>query len=418
MLKKTIRIYLSIILLITIFSVNVNGIELKLSLHSLSQNEKIVEKDRFAIEYLLSMSDDEYNEEFVNINAPDKVKGCRIISFSKPSVPRSTTYLISYYITLEAEKAGKYSFGPIKYQNVESNKLSFEIYKSDDKVRERITNLNSGNEDIFIRAELSNAEVYEGMTTELVTKLYYKISGLVGCEELQPLVIKNCEVEESQIISKNISKENINGTAYYSYIISRKYVTPLKSGKVKIKGGKYRLIAEHEIYVEDPFWGLMRQTEPCYYDIEVPEVELKVKKFPAERPSNYLGAIGQFNVSAKISSTHVNVGQVLSLTYSVNGVGNISDLRFPELVTNLKSSEISEPYISQREQTIEGNEVGICRFEYTIKPTREGEFIIEPVEFVFFNAETGEFETAVARGFTITVSEGENYINTENKEVY
>lgn len=409
------RVLLSLFFIV--LSIVSYGMDFNLELQLPYYKDKIEVGDEFTIRYMISLSEDEINSNFAEPKSPNKVKGCKIIYFGDKYTNKQTKYLfgkmsstyqIVYNLRLKAEKKGVYKFGPIEYGGLKSNKLSYEIFESETSDnKEDIIDLGSGNRDMFILANVSNEELYEGMSFEYIAKLYFRINGLNSYEIINNVEFENCEVNESESLPNNLSTEIIDGEEYYTLLLNKFYVEPQKSGKIKCENGKYRFMIATEEYKENSMWGIIRSVVPKYYDIEVPKLIVNVKRFPSNPPQGYLGAIGQFNIISKVSAKDVNVGQVFSLTYSINGTGNIDELVMPQLFINSIESEISAPYVTHREQTFDGTEVGITRFEYTITPKEIGSLEILPIEFIFFNPETGEFETAVAKGYTIRVHDGD-----------
>lgn len=425
--KNNIKFF--ILSLFVLIGISSSAMDLKLSVESDVRKQTIDVGDKFIINYILTFEQSEIPPGIPEISAPKKVKGCKIISFDYSNSgqnmsvirgKRTISYYINYKLILEAEKKGSYKFGPIEIYGVKSNEISYEITENKSERNnntENIISLDYGNEDIYLEAYLSNPEIYSGMSTEYVVKLFYRINGLDNYERISEPSLDNFEFDESPAVPERQSIEIINGLEYATIVIDRIYLTPQKNGTIKIKNAQYRFEVNNIQYVEDSLFGLMQVTVPNYYDVKVPEVTLNVKKFPQKQPENYLGAVGLFTISAKLASSEIRVGQVVSLTYSVSGTGNITDVELPKIGNTYDSLNISEPYITHREQTIDGNVVGITRFEYTLSASSSGEYFIPPVEFVFFNPETGDFETTVARGFNLVVSESES-LDSESYDIF
>lgn len=125
--------------------------------------------------------------------------------------------------------------------------------------------------------------------------------------------------------------------------------------------------------------------EPFVFRIQaVPEVG---------KPANFSGAVGKFNVSAKLSSASVQVGDILTLTTSVEGEG---DLR-PATVPVPRKADGFKIY-PLKEKT---REMSILRTEQIYIPQSTNATEIGEIVFSYFNPETHTFEMAKAGPFKL-----------------
>jgi hypothetical protein len=113
----------------------------------------------------------------------------------------------------------------------------------------------------------------------------------------------------------------------------------------------------------------------------------------AGKPANFSGAVGKFNVSAKLSSLSVQVGDILTLTLSVEGEGDLrpATAPVPRKMDGFKIYPLKEMT----------REMSILRTEQIIIPQSTNASEVGEVLFSYFNPETHTFETAKAGPFKL-----------------
>jgi hypothetical protein len=108
-------------------------------------------------------------------------------------------------------------------------------------------------------------------------------------------------------------------------------------------------------------------------------------------------------MSARTDADSVAVGEPVSLTVQVQGIGNLTTLSPPQL--NLPS--VIDAYEPDVETDVErnGREIrGTKTFAYTLVPRTGGRHALPPVSFSYFDPETGRYETLRAEVSPLRVS--------------
>jgi hypothetical protein len=113
----------------------------------------------------------------------------------------------------------------------------------------------------------------------------------------------------------------------------------------------------------------------------------------AGKPANFSGAVGKFNVSSKLSSLSVQVGDILTLTISVEGEGDLrpATVPVPRKIDGFKIYPLKE----------KTREMSLLRTEQIFIPQSTNATEIGEIAFSYFNPETHTFETAKAGPFKI-----------------
>ena len=244
-------------------------------------------------------------------------------------------------------------------------------------------------EDMFVKAEISQAEAWQGEAVVVTHKLYIKqdIRGYdiaranyAATDALWLDRLDNSYSEEST--------ETIKGVSYHVYTIMQTAAYPRKTGKVTIP--KLDLIVRIGVpaTVHNPFWGTMTTTRAKDFRLTANELTLKVKPLPNTDNNGKTEIVGHFDVSASLNKTEVTVNQPVTLTVTVSGNGNLHHITADDLDIDFPSDcDVTYPRVSQR-ISAKGNLVsGTKTFQFTLIPRSEGEYFIPNAMFTYYDDE-------------------------------
>ena len=132
---------------------------------------------------------------------------------------------------------------------------------------------------------------------------------------------------------------------------------------------------------------------------------LEIKPIPTkDRPADFNGAIGRHTIVTEAKPTEVPVGDPITLTLEIRGVGALEQLQPPKLdqVEALTrdfevSSESLAGEIHGRRKT----------FSQTIRALREDVTEIPPIPLSYFDTDAGRFQTVWSKAIPIMVSPAE-----------
>ncbi|MBM3242020.1 protein BatD [Candidatus Poribacteria bacterium] len=150
--------------------------------------------------------------------------------------------------------------------------------------------------------------------------------------------------------------------------------------------------------------------EPAILDL--PESEKKLTTKPiiltilplpeSGKPQGFTGAVGSFDLMARIDKHKVEVGQPITLTIDIRGEGNIDSipkLEIPELAGLTKH----EPKVSKN---FSENTYKIRRDEYIFVPTIVGQWQLSPIQLPYFDPNSKTYQIARAQPIEIHVIPG------------
>jgi len=135
-------------------------------------------------------------------------------------------------------------------------------------------------------------------------------------------------------------------------------------------------------------------------------LEVEILPLPeSNKPSNFSGAVGRFNLKAGLDKKQTETNQPLTLKVTLSGVGNIKSVNEPALPQladfRIYNSGTSEK-ISKDNYRVQGSKT----FEEILIPRNAGKFKLPAIEFSYFDLATRSYKTAKSEPLEITVLPG------------
>ena len=273
-------------------------------------------------------------------------------------------------------------------------------------------------EDMFVKAEISQAEAWQGEAVVVTHKLYIKqdIRGYdiaranyAATDAFWLDRLDNSYSEEST--------ETVKGVSYHVYTIMQTAAYPLKTGKVTIP--KLDLIVRVGVpaTVHNPFWGDMTTTRAKDFRLTSNELTLKVKPLPNADNNGKTEIVGHFDITASINKTEVAVNQPVTLTVTISGNGNLHHITADNLDIDFPSDcDVTYPRVSQR-ISAKGNLVtGTKTFQFTLIPRSEGEYYIPNAMFMYYDDERQGIMAITSKDFHFDVKPGNTPIHKDEGE--
>ena len=269
--------------------------------------------------------------------------------------------------------------------------------------------IGKGDGNLFMRASVSETNVYEQQALVYTVKLYttydaIKFIGATAAPKFDGFV-----VEESKAISNSLSYETYNGKSYATAVIARYIIFPQMTGQLKVVGNTYTVSVDQREYYHDPFWGNMAVSSPLQLNVSPNDLVVNVRPLPAPKPADFSGGVGKFTLSSQLKSKDFKTNQAASIEYIVTGTGNLKYVQLPDLSTLYPAQlEVYTPTTDVKANVGSSNVSGSVSFDYSFMPLEEGTFKIPSIRLVYFNPETGKYETSESKGYDITVGKGKS----------
>ncbi len=140
------------------------------------------------------------------------------------------------------------------------------------------------------------------------------------------------------------------------------------------------------------------------YSITTVAPLLRIRDLPTPAPSAFAGAVGDFVLESRVTSTDVGVGDSVTWTLELRGTGN-----WPE-ITRMPPRVIAKDFqgvapILKRDFKPGALFEGSLTEDILLVPTKAGSYQLGPVRFVFFDPKEGKYQLYTTETFTLNVGE-------------
>ena len=247
--------------------------------------------------------------------------------------------------------------------------------------------------EIFIIADVDKKNVFLGEQITLTYKLYKhldtKISGVdqfqmpdfngFWVEELftpQRLQYQNKEVLYQ---GRKYQVANLGQRALFP-IVSDVHIIP--SVKIKTQIEKNKKKRRRDPFFDPFFNSFFTETDTKY--IQSDELKVIVKPFPEPKPNNFVGAVGDFKISAEIDQTEVNINEGITFTVSMHGTGNLGLFTLPNIDVP-PGMEAFPPNVQNSKDIFRNQITGSQVIEYVIIPRKTGNFTLPSLSMSYYN---------------------------------
>jgi BatD DUF11 like domain len=253
------------------------------------------------------------------------------------------------------------------------------------------------NEAFFVQVETDKTEVYAG---EQVTASFYLYTrGVIrDIDTLKYPSMKGFWKEDIEIATHlNFEQEIVNGVPYKRALLASYALFPLKEGTATVDSYQ----AKCSVIVPDAMgFGLGK---PYTFTKTSTPVKITVRPVPAEnRPADYSGAVGDYQVSARVEDRAIVEGQPFTLKVRFEGRGNAKSVEMPPF----QPPEGIELYDTQNEARFFKNGTSYKEFRVLMIPRRSGDFTIPPISVSVFEPHSRQYVKKATGAVAIHVGGG------------
>jgi len=261
----------------------------------------------------------------------------------------------------------------------------------------------------FIQVEVDKADVFAG---EQVTAAWYLYTrGVIrDLDTLKYPDLKSFWKEDIEIATNlNFTQEIINGVPYRKALLASYALFPLKEGEALIDSYK----AKCSVLAGDMF-GFGSGKAYTYTKVSK-EVKINVRPIPASnRPADFSGAIGNFQVSTKVDESNIATNQPFSFHIRFEGKGNAKLIELPPF----EAPAGLELYDTQKEAKFFKNGTSYKDFNLLIIPRQEGDFTLPALSVSIFDPEKKAYVTRKTEPIKIHVAHGVQDPNVKNSPLF
>lgn len=267
-------------------------------------------------------------------------------------------------------------------------------------------------ENLFVRMTIDKNTCYVGEPVVATYKLYSTL-------ESRSDIIRNpgfygFAVHDIVNLSDHIkSTEYINGKDFDVHVLRQVQLYPLQSGELTIDGMEIRnrvRFSSEKKKEQDVAEGLLNSEEegPAAndeYESQVNTAPLVIKVKPLiekERPASFSGAVGKFQVSARLLKNTLARNESGILEVEIKGRGNFIQLSAPTIhwPQNIEGFEaVLVDSLNKHSVPLEGKRI----FRYSFVSSRTGKYVFPGISFSYFQPDSGIYRNLYTDTLTVTI---------------
>jgi hypothetical protein len=302
---------------------------------------------------------------------------------------------MSFSYTLQPKRNGKISIAPakikIKGKVWTSNRLTITVTPNSNKE-------NNG-QDYFIRAELSQNNIFLGQQVRLDYKIYTR-KEIQNYSILQESDYGGFYATDIQRMDNMVQTTTIKGKTYYTKILRSVALFPQQTGKQSITP----LILQVGLLEEDAqrSGSLFFNGDVKYANLESNVLDIIIKDLPKPAPTNFNGGVGTFSLSGNLDKSTASTNETIHLTITIFGDGDVKRIKSPELNLPASFQQYDTKAVEEERGENEGKKFSQKSFTYIIQPQKEGKFSFQP-SFTYFNPSTKKYESTFLDPFILHI---------------
>jgi len=404
--------YISILLLILTTSIASAQVKFEATV----SKKKLGVNERLRIDFQMNQDGDNFVppsfEDFTVVGGPNT-------SLSNSYSGGKRTYSKTYSYFLSPKKRGNFT---IKQATIEIAGETYKTFPITVNVTNAVERPNAppeasdvAAESIHLVAEVSKAKPYLNEAITVVYKMYVapNIGVSSNWREKEIPRFNDFWSQNIEIKGLNIQRGTYKGEDYRYVILRKAVLYPQKTGKLKIEPLVLDIMVEVPSGRSDIFGRELMTKVPK--TITAGSRTIDVKTLPESgKPSDFKGAVGDFNFNLTTSKTALDATESLQATIEVSGRGNLKLFELPKLSTP-SSLEVYEPEHNENVRTNLGGMQGRISDTYTIVPQYKGKYPIPTISFSYFDLKTESYKSITSDEIIIDVVNGPTAANnTEN----
>ena len=263
--------------------------------------------------------------------------------------------------------------------------------------------------DLFMRLSLSRTEVVIGEPITATLKIYQR-ANVVGFENAKFPTFNSFWSQETYVPNNiEFKRESLDDKIYNTAVLRTYVLIPQQSGTITIDPAELVCLVNirtapstsnslFDSFFQDEYRTIRKR-------VTTPAVKVKVNPLPAGQPASFGGGVGNFGISARLTTDNLKTHDAASLIITVSGRGNVALLEEPK-VNFPPDFEVYDTKTTENTDKSNGGTSGSKSFEYPFIPRSHGDFTIEPVEYSYYDVNAGKYVTLRTEPLHVKVAKG------------
>ncbi|MCH2224365.1 MAG: BatD family protein [Crocinitomicaceae bacterium] len=329
--------------------------------------------------------------------------GYNIASRMETEMDHTTGNITTYYFSSRTGtfgKSGKYKIGPAWIKNgnktYKSNTVIVNVGK---KVPMSIGGVSAQQlkQPAFGSIQMNETSIYEGQSIVTSAKIYSKfeptfLDGYLAYSS-------NGTMETHDLGGTNnikVVQERFKGNEYFTFEYDRKLVFPSGTGQIRIDPYRMRL---HQGYKN--------------FELTSSASIIKVHPLPPNPPEDFIGGVGNFNVTREVDTSKIKQGDVFKLFLTIEGVGNLHNTLKPNL--NLPKGFIvyGDPTVTENVTFNSRGAEGSILYEYNIQVSTHGSINLPGTTISYFDPTSAKYIQVASEDHPLEIEKDKAYIAIE-----
>lgn len=263
--------------------------------------------------------------------------------------------------------------------------------------------------DLFLRLSLSRTEVVIGEPITATLKIYQRVN-VVQFENAKLPTFNGFWSQETYVpTSIEFKRESLDDRIYQTAVLRSYVLIPQQSGTITIDPSELVCVVSvrnnaptsnslFDRFFQDDYRTIRKR-------VTTSPVKVKVNPLPAGQPASFGGGVGNFGISARLTTDNLKTHDAASLVITVSGRGNVALLEEPK-VNFPPDFEVYDTKTTENTDKSNGGTSGSKSFEYPFIPRSHGDFTIDPVEYSYYDVNAGKYVTLRTEPLHVKVAKG------------
>ncbi len=372
--------------------------------------QKVVQNSAFQVRYTLNgVNGNNFSapnfSPFEVVGGPQQSSSTSIINGTI-----SKKQSISY--DLYATKVGKYTIPAgsivVNGKKMTSNSITVEVVKG--KAASQIAD---SDKESYIKLETTAEEAILGQQITLEYKLYTQ-QDVNGYDLVNEPDYDGFFSQELRNYRSEVTREIIDGKEYYTKVLKKVALFPQRTGRFDFTPVTVTLAIP--IPGARSNGGFFSRPPTRQKRIKTNPLTIQVNDPPPGAPISFSGAVGKYQMAAKINKKRITTDDAFVINMEVRGTGDGKTFSAPNQ-RQVEHMEYYDPNVVRDEDTSRDGVVSNYKqIEYLIVPKKPGTYNLQP-EFSYYDTDSMKYMTIRTAPFRVQVTKGTRSVIADDRDV-